>query len=99
MKNRTLARVALVSGLALVLAPGCGGRSPTAPAEATPPAATVTVTGVQPSTGSTNGTTAVTVVNSTRITATVPTHAAGTVDAVVTNPGAQSGTLTFLPSG
>jgi hypothetical protein len=35
----------------------------------------------------------VTVVNHTRITATVPAHAAGAVDVVVTNPGAQSVTL------
>src|SRR5207245_8591355 len=38
--------------------------------------------------------TSVTVVNATTITATTPSHAAGAVDVVVTNPDAQSGTCT-----
>lgn len=113
MKTCTLAHVAMASALALAFSPGCGGRSPTAPADGSPQA--LTVTGVLPSTGWTSGTTVVqiagtgfqpgaivtlggpatgvTVVNHTRITATVPAHAAGAVDVVVTNPGAQSVTL------
>ena len=41
-----------------------------------------------------NTLTSVTVVNATTITGTTPSHAAGAVDVVVTNPDAQSGTCT-----
>jgi hypothetical protein len=59
---------------------------------------TVTITGANFQTGATvafDGVAAssVTVVNTTTLTAVVPPHAAGTVDVVVTNPGAQSATL------
>ena len=60
-------------------------------------AVTITGTGFQAgATVSVGGTaaTGVTVVNSTSITATTPTHAAGAVNVIVTNSDTQSGTLT-----
>ncbi len=117
MDNRTIASLAVATALACTTIAGCSERSPTSPTQAAPSAtsSSVTVTAVQPNSGSTNGTTivrivgtgfepgaavtlgaiatAVTVVNNTTITATVPTHAAGLVDVIVTNPGGQSGRL------
>ena len=61
--------------------------------------ASVTLTGTSFQSGATvtfggNTLTSVTVVNATTITGTTPSHAAGAVDVVVTNPDAQSGTCT-----
>lgn len=75
-----------VSGITPISGPTAGGTAVTINGSNFVSGATVTIGGT--------AATAVTVSNSTTITATTPAHAAGAVSVVVTNPDAQSGTLT-----
>ncbi|MCE5265197.1 MAG: IPT/TIG domain-containing protein [Deltaproteobacteria bacterium] len=74
-----------VSSVLPAISPPAGGSTVTISGSLFAPNATVTFGGV--------AATEVTVVNGIKITATVPAHALGVVDVVVTNPDARSGTL------